>query len=272
VRTWGSRQREREPGVAKDAPAPEADPGVEAILELQRTLGNQAVSRLVAPPGRAPAHAIQRTKDEADGFVADGAQWHADVWIKEGDSAPLVAKLNAALNQYGVSFRRGFQKYDPVVVTGVPLTYQKIVDQAKGQADGGVAYAQQFRDWYAGNTALNALAPPLKALALITHWAEVARGYGNALGGLYGWIDDIAAAKSREEARGLWGQFNDRYPPSLTYKDDVKTEFKEDEEMEEARREEDEPYEEDISKIPAADMKYLQGNPLTGSRLRSGHM
>lgn len=127
------------------------------------------MSRLVASPGRAPAHAIQRTADEADGFIAEGSQWHADVWIKGGDSAPLVAKLNGALNQYGIRFKRGFQKYDPVVVTGVPLTYQKIVDDAKRQADGGVAYAQQFRDWYSKDTALSALPQSLQALALITH-------------------------------------------------------------------------------------------------------
>jgi hypothetical protein len=245
VRARGSRQRQRETGVAKVAPVPEAGPGVEAVLELQRTLGNQAVSRLVEPLGRAPAGAIQRTKAEALGYVAEGAQWHADVWLGGGDSAPLVAKLNGELNQYEISFRRGFQKYDPVVVTGAPLTYQKIVDQAKGQADGGVAYARQFRDWYSGDTALNALPTPLRALALITHWAEVARGYKTALADLYIWIEEIADATSKEEARGLWGQFNARYRPSLMYKDDIRGEFSEDQEMEEARREEDEPYEED---------------------------
>jgi hypothetical protein len=281
VRARDSERRNRERAAAKvplehsslELAGPSSgDVGVEAVLGLQRSLGNQAVSRLVAPMSRAPTLAIQRTEDEAQGFIDEGVEWHKQVWLKGDDTAraALVEKLNQVLSPFGITVRRGFQRYDPVVVTGAPLTYQKIVADAKGQADGGVSYAKQFKDWYDGDTALAALPRSLQALALITHWAEVARGYENALGGLYAWIDEIAAAGTKEEARALWGDFNDRYAPSLTYAKDAAQEFEEDVEMEEQRREEDQPFEEELMEIPEEDMALVRKNKPLAGRLRSG--
>jgi hypothetical protein len=207
--------------------------------------------------------------------VSEGEQWNHLVWVKgdEGARDQLIQKLNGLLNQFDITVRRGFQRYDPVVITGAALTYKRIVDDVKGQGDGGVAYAQAFRDWYSGVTPLQNLPRALQALAVITHWAEVARGYKSALAGLYAWIDEIASAGSREEARGVWAQYNERYPPSLTYKQDVAADFELDAEMDELERQQELSDEEGLGEISSMEVEELRKDAqpdLRKTRLRSG--
>lgn len=97
---------------------------------------------------------------------------------------------------------------------------------ATGQQDGGVAVAQQFVNWASDNTTTLANLPDhLKALAVITHFAEIGRGYKHAVGAnLYPWILEISQATNAQTARDLWNGYRDRFPPSLKYDEDIKQE------------------------------------------------
>jgi hypothetical protein len=153
------------------------------------------------------------------------------VWVG-GDYGPrdaLITQLNVALANFNFSVRRGWQPYDPVVVApgNAHYTYAQICNWAAGQGDGGRAAAQSFLDWYStGTVQFDQLPVRLQALAVITHFAEVGRGYSSALAGdLYPWMEAIAGSDTAGAARHLWGQYNARFSPSLAYAVDLATEY-----------------------------------------------
>ena len=219
----------------------------EAVLALQRSAGNQAVAALLrsrpeppdakrAPLSTSATRHLQRTREEAVTLVNGGREWNAKVWTQwdlATAQALLLRQMNAFLAKLGLTatVEHGFFKHnkqDPLVRTGQHWPYSKIVKLAKQEGDGGVQFAWDFREWCAGTKKLAELTPAMRALALITHWAEVGRGYYNSLYDLYAWIDDITAAPDRATARSLWDDVNVRYPPSLGYKVDEKLEFADD--------------------------------------------
>ena len=144
--------------------------------------------------------------------------------------AELISTMNARLETWEIKAKVGHgifrnNPYDPVVRTGRALPYSALVGAAKAQPDGGVQFAREFVSWHAGEKRLRDLPEAMLALALITHWAEVGRGYHSSLSSLYGWIAEIAQAPDRRTARGLWADVNNRFPPALTYRDDAAVDF-----------------------------------------------
>jgi hypothetical protein len=180
----------------------------------------------------------------------------------------LIAEMNKRLGEFGMTatVKRGWQPYDPLVVTGAAMTYANITKAAQSEDDGGVAYAQQLRGWFDDDTELSDLPRPMYALAIISHWAEVARGYVSELDALYEWIDQIADAESPAEAKRLWGAYRTRYPPSLKYAEDAKMEWANDDPSGDDEQEKRDDAAMDIDE----DDEENPGGALTDTRLRSG--
>lgn len=169
--------------------------------------------------------------NQAQAFIQYGRAWNGHVWIR-GDYAQrdvLTTQLGTGLANYGFTVRRGWQPYDPVVVApgNAHYRYSQICEWAAALGDGGRAAAQSFIDWYStGTVQFHQLPVRLQALALITHFAEVGRGYASTLENeLYPWMEAIAASTTTAAARHLWGQYNARFSPSLTYAVDARTEY-----------------------------------------------
>ena len=169
--------------------------------------------------------------EEAQGLIREGKFWLGHVWIRQdyGERDNIIQRLNGTFERVELPIRisRGWQHYDPVVrVNGRPHTYAALVLEMTSSEDGGVGGALTFREWYSGNlVTLHDLEPDLLALAVITHFAEVGRGYESALGQLYNWIDDICAAGNKQAAIGLWNTYLNRFPPALKYDQDIKKEW-----------------------------------------------
>lgn len=168
--------------------------------------------------------------EEATALIQDGRNWCAEVWMKNNTvyRDNMILKMNEALNPLNIKVGRGWQQYDPVVkVNNKPHTYAALVTWAIQQPDGGIAVAKQFQDWYSTtDVKLSALPDHLKALAVITHFAEVGRAYASSLDNyLYPWIDSIVKAAGKEQAKTLWLAYNSRFPPSLKYDQDLKNEW-----------------------------------------------
>jgi hypothetical protein len=171
---------------------------------------------------------------EAEAMITWGQYWRARVWIggSNVDRDGLITHVNGqfAALQLPVRLSRGWQPYDPVIrVGGRCHRYADVAVWASGQQDGGRQAARDFRDWYQGNNlGLDNLPVHLLALAVITHLAEVGRGYVHALNvNLKAWIDSIADAANAQEARAGWLSYSTAYPPSLTYAQDVAQEYEE---------------------------------------------
>jgi hypothetical protein len=128
----------------------------------------------------------------------------------------------------GIKVGRGWQAYDAVVKKyNKAHTYADMVHWAVSQTDGGISAAQRFQDWYTtDNITLGDLEPHLQALAVITHFAEVARGYSYAVeGNLYEWIAAIAKASNAAEAKEGWSSYKNSFHPSLKYGEDKNKDY-----------------------------------------------
>ncbi|MBT2340961.1 MULTISPECIES: hypothetical protein [Pseudomonas] len=168
------------------------------------------------------------SKAEADVLITYGRFWLAKAGIANNavERDAIILHVNGQFNASNLPIRlgRGWQPHDPVIRTNNRChRYNDVATWAAGHHDGGVAAAQLFRDWYTDDdTTLANLPDELKALAVITHLAEVGRGYVSALAShLSPWIDDICNAANPVAARALWQDFINRFPPSLTYARDV---------------------------------------------------
>lgn len=206
-----------------------------AILAMQATAGNRAVTSLVTSLSKHRAGAsVQRTPDEANELTSRGRAWNARVWMQKDYArarGELLVDMNSLLASWGASATAGHgpwgsNGHDPVVRTGRALSYSAMVGAARSQSDGGIQYAKDFQAWYSSDKQLTQLPLEMKALALITHWAEVGRGYSSSVAGpLYSWISEIASARTKKEASALWGAVGERFPPALTYKEDMAADF-----------------------------------------------
>lgn len=160
---------------------------------------------------------------EANLLVAWGKHWFGHVWIMNNTTERdnLINLVNNNLNAIGFKLGRGWQNYDPVIRrVGRPSSYAQLATWAHSQPDQGRAQAQLFLNWARGNNlTLHDLPVQLQDLAIITHLAEVARGYQSALEEqLYPWLEAIVAGHRS------WGNYND-YAPSLKYKEDLLQEW-----------------------------------------------
>jgi hypothetical protein len=109
-------------------------------------------------------------------------------------------------------------------------TYDDMIGWARQQSDGGVQAAQDFLDWKNGDKTLKELPEVLRMLAVITHFAEVARGYSADLEKLTAHMEKIANIQgnnkaSRGDARRLWGELENVYPPAVKAEADRSKEF-----------------------------------------------
>lgn len=164
------------------------------------------------------------SKTEAEVLIKWGRFWCGKMWIggDTGARDKLISHVNDELNDIGYKLSRGWQPYDPVIrrIGAKPESYASIVQWARSHDDSGRAVAQQFLDWAEGDdTMLDDLPVALQGLAIITHLAEVGRGYSSSLAGLYAWLADIVAGNAS------WLDYRERYPPSLKYVEDIATEW-----------------------------------------------
>lgn len=172
-------------------------------------------------------------KQEAEAFVNLGKHWFGSVWmeqdpIKKGTVRETIKKVvNDGLSDHGVSINRGWQDYDPVIrMAGKADTYDKLANFAASQPDGGKQIAAEFMQWAEGDLPFADLSRDGKAMAVITHIAEVGRGYSSALKGqLYPLMNSIAASPTPEVARQGWTNLAKDYAPALKYKQDSSQSF-----------------------------------------------
>jgi hypothetical protein len=170
------------------------------------------------------------SKQEAAVLIECGRYWLSNVWIK-GDAQErdnLVNKMNNDLSGLNIRVGRGWRATDPIVkVDNKAHTYEALATWATSQADGGVAAARLFQQWCTSDTVgLVHLPSHLRALAVITHFAEVGRGYSNAVAvDLHDWIGSIASAPDAGTARARWRSYKDAFAPSLKYDEDAKQEY-----------------------------------------------
>lgn len=156
---------------------------------------------------------------EADALITWGKHWFGHVWIRNDTNQRdnLIAHVNNNLNAIGFRLGRGWQNYDPVIRrVGRPSSYAQLATWASTQPNNGADVAQQFLDWARGDTVTLANLPvQLQDLAIITHLAEVGRGYASSIDlELYPWLEGIVSGQKN------WGHYND-FSPSLKYREDM---------------------------------------------------
>ncbi|UGQ12326.1 hypothetical protein LO772_01560 [Yinghuangia sp. ASG 101] len=142
-----------------------------------------------------------------------------------GDRQLVIDSLNKALEAVGLKANRGFQAYDPTVRSGTPKKYTTLIATITADNDGGAGQAAAILAWTAGTTGIGSLSAAAKDFAVITHFAEVGRGYMNALNELKGLLRSIADAKPASAARAAWESLASTWTPATTYAQDVKTDF-----------------------------------------------
>jgi hypothetical protein len=159
---------------------------------------------------------VQRTPEQAQVLIECGRYWHSNVWVKNDQEARdnLIAEMNKTLEKVGIKVGKGWQDYDPVVrLKGKPHTYGAIVQWACKNNPRQVA--KQFIDWYAGSGQFADLPPMLQDFAVITHWAETARGYEISIDTeLYPLMKQVASAQSDDEAAELWNRMLIDFAPA----------------------------------------------------------
>jgi len=175
---------------------------------------------------------------EAEALISAGVYWWAHVWggsdkvKRDAARDKLLEELNTALEPFKIKVSRGWQDYDPVVkINNKAHTYKDLAQWAGGQKDGGKAIADTFYKWCnQSQLTLSDLDDHLKAFAVITHFAEVGRGYKSALElQLYPWMLAIGISDAKN-AKALWLNYKGQFAPALTYKEDTSEDFKMDEE------------------------------------------
>jgi hypothetical protein len=166
------------------------------------------------------------SRAEAAVLVQWGKLWLAHMWISGNESKrdELIKHINDGLNVINFKIGRGWQNYDPVIrrAGSRPSTYAQIASWASRQTDSGRPVAQTFLSWASDDaTGLQNLPTELQDLAIITHLAEVARGYESALDGqLYPLLQAIVTGNK------TWGDYRD-FAPSLKYAEDTKMDWSE---------------------------------------------
>lgn len=165
------------------------------------------------------------SQKEAEALIIWGRFWHGHVWIGNDTTKrdELITHVNSNLNAIGFKLGRGWQNYDPVIRRkGRPSSYLQIATWAHSQKNNGKDVAQLFLDWATGDKlTLKDLPIQLQDLAIITHLAEVGRGYSSSLGReLYPWLEAIVSGNK------TWGNYND-FSPSLKFPEDSRQDWEE---------------------------------------------
>ena len=158
-----------------------------------------------------------------------GLAWWANVQVTTTGAFPnlrktllvdpvVKAKIDALLMQVcGFRVYTVWQKNDPFVRPdgGRGKSYATLIAAAFAEADDGVAWAAQVIDWMDGKLDFYALPEPMRDLAVITHVAELGRGYGEmSLIALYNFLVDVTNGDRS------WRSLKECYKPALTYAED----------------------------------------------------
>jgi hypothetical protein len=163
-------------------------------------------------------------------MTAYGAIWHVYVWLAPDSGGPsghrnlIVNSLNGRLAAANMRVNRGFQAYDPTVWHGRPRKYVDLAAALGGANDGGAGQAGALLRWMDGQCHLHQLGDPTQDLAIITHFAEQARGYGSALPNLRHRLEGIRDASPAAAKRG-WADLATGWAPALTYQQDSRTDY-----------------------------------------------
>lgn len=176
------------------------------------------------------AGAESQVKCSAAQMAAYGRIWRAYVGLASdsgagGDRQLIIESLNKTLDDVGLKVNRGFQAYDPTVRSGRPKKYVDLVATMTADKDGGVGQAVAILAWMDGTAGIGTLSAPAKDFAVITHFAEVGRGFAQSLGELRNLLGAIASATSAAVAKTAWESLATTWAPATTYAQDVKTDF-----------------------------------------------
>lgn len=166
----------------------------------------------------------------AQQMVKYGHIWRAFVGLAKdsgnaGDRKLIIDALNVQLDGAGLKVNRGFQAYDPTVRgSGRPKKYIALAETMGGNADGGAGEATAILRWMTGAAGIGTLSDAAKDFAVITHFAEVGRGYTGAPRELADLLRSIAGAKPAA-AKQQWAALATTWTPATTYAQDVKSDF-----------------------------------------------
>jgi hypothetical protein len=169
-----------------------------------------------------PATVVFDGKPTAKNLKMIGNSWHVSILhmnntLVVGDEAKqYINKI--LLEVCGFRVYTVWQKNDPFVKPkdGRGKSYITLMRSANSQADKGQAWAKYFLSWMDGSLAFSELPDDMKDLAVITHVAEVGRGYGQTcLDGLYNFLVDVVRGNR------TWLQLKDNYEAAKTYSEDT---------------------------------------------------
>lgn len=166
--------------------------------------------------------------DEASNMMQLGDQWYdtrrkkeTGVEISPQEQAQFTGRLNqfnTQLTQGGHNLQvrpPGRNQFEPFVARqGVGLrpygrdTYQNLTNHVTSQPDGGAGAAAQLHQWASGQVPLRQLPQHLQDFAVITHFAEPARGYSHQVVGFDQEMGRIAQM-GPQDAANRWGQIHD---------------------------------------------------------------
>jgi len=176
------------------------------------------------------AAAEQQPKCSAAQLRAYGRIWRTYVGLAKdsgnsGNRQLVIDSLNKNLDDIGIKATRGFQAYDPVVRSGKAKKYTALVTTISSDNDGGAGQAAAILNWMAGTAAIGTLSDAARDFAVITHFAEVARGFLDAPTDIAGMLGSIATAKPASAAQQQWQALATQWAPATTYAQDVKTDW-----------------------------------------------
>jgi hypothetical protein len=146
-------------------------------------------------------------------------------WTKQKVTAwamarPLLKKMSPLFKPLGMRVSARGNVHELLICFGRKVhKYEHLLHWITNQQDGGIGAARQFLAWMNGKTSLIQLPEHLRMLAVISHLAEVARGYATDLPRLKEYMEEIATVEdspreSKEDlARAQWNKLAEDYPP-----------------------------------------------------------
>ncbi|MEV7510156.1 hypothetical protein ACIPRL_11175 [Streptomyces sp. NPDC090085] len=186
------------------------------------------------------AEALKLPSASANQLAFLGRLWHAYVWLETDSTTASDARsriceaVNGQLATAKIKITRGFQAYDPVVRRGRPKRYVALAQTLSSPTDGGQGQAAAVIEWIKGDRTLSTLDEAAQEFVVITHFAELGRGYSSELQALYKRLAEIAGTGSAVKSRALWGNLATKWSPVLTYKEDTATDWTPEKEKEDS--------------------------------------
>jgi hypothetical protein len=160
-------------------------------------------------------------KATSQNLFALGRQW-GTAMVRVGNKLTLSPQDKAAIDKSlmeicGFTVYTVWQANDPFIraVGKRGKAYKTIMQTCASKSDGGADEARSFVLWHAGQATFDSLSESMRDLAVITHVAEVGRGYTiQALRDLILFLAEVANGEA------TWSNLKNRYPAALTAKED----------------------------------------------------